>query len=175
MKKLCFLLFVLVLGVNMNAQEGTAKDDVAEGEVSTADQEKFARVMELMGKKIDMEVDTSLFMEVSTNTYVSESPKAVVMAMMIPDSYENSKKKMDKDAGDKFNITEKGETQINGVTALYMKGTSEAEGVTLNNMIYCIEVDAETCLMFMGMVEQNADAKFTDAIKKSMNSVIKKQ
>ncbi|MEM5566815.1 hypothetical protein WNY78_16965 [Psychroserpens sp. AS72] len=175
MKKLCLILLVLILGLNLNAQEGTPKEEVAEGEVTNAEQEKFARVMELMSKKIEMEVDTSLFMEVSTNTYVSESPRAVVMAMMVPDTYENSKLKMNKDAGDKFKISEKGETEINGVTALYMKGTSEAEGVTLNNMIYCIEVDAETCLMFVGMVEQNADAKFTEAVTKSMNSVIKKQ
>jgi hypothetical protein len=170
MKKIFLALLVMTIGVNLNAQEGTPDGgDTKDG------QEKMARMMELMGTKIEMDVDTSLFLEVSPNTYVSENPKAVIMAMMIPDTYENSKKKMDKDAGGKFEVTEKGETEINGVKTLFMKGSSEAEGVTLNNMIYCIEIDAETCLMFIGMVDQNADPKFAESITKTMNSVIKKK
>jgi hypothetical protein len=170
MKKIFLALLVMTIGVNMDAQDQTTT-----GGDTNEDQGKMARMMELMGQKIEMDVDTSLFLEVSTNTYVSESPKAVIMAMMIPDNYENSKKKMDNDQGDKFNITEKGETEINGVKTLFMKGTSEAEGAILDNMIYCIEVDADTCLMFVGMVDQKADAKYREAITKTMNSVIKKK
>ena len=131
--------------------------------------------MELMAQKIEMDVDTELFASVGNNTYVSESPKAVVMAMMVPDNYENSKKKMDKDTGQQFKVIEKGETEINGVKTLFMIGTSEAEGAVLDNMIYCIEVDADTCLMFIGMVDQKADPKYAEAITKTMNSVIKKK
>lgn len=169
MKKLLLALLVFTMGANLYAQDTPTTEDPA------ADQAKMARMMELMGQKIDMEVDTELFTSVSTNTYVSENPKAVVMAMMIPDSYENSKKKMDKDAGEKFKITEKGETEINGVKVLYMKGTSEAEGTTLNNTMYCIAVDDETCLMFIGMLDVNADAKYAEAIENTAKSVIKKK
>jgi len=164
----------------MNAQEEipeerVPKTDVAEGQVTQEDQEKLARMMELMGQKIDMDVDLTLFTSVSTNTYVSENPKAVIMAMMVPDSYENSKEKMDKDPGERFTITEKGETEINGVKTLYMIGISEAEGSVLDNTVYCIELDEDTCMMFIGMVDQTADPKFAEAITKTMNSIIKKK
>jgi hypothetical protein len=170
MKKIFLALLVMTIGVNINAQEGTpVGGDTTEG------QEKMARIMELMAQKIEMDVDTELFASVGNNTYVSESPKAVVMAMMVPDNYENSKKKMDKDTGQQFKVIEKGETEINGVKTLFMIGTSEAEGAVLDNMIYCIEVDADTCLMFIGMVDQKADPKYAEAITKTMNSVIKKK
>lgn len=170
MKKLLLVLLVFTMGANMYAQEGTTTADDQK-----AAQDKMARAMELMSQKIEMEVDTELFTSVTANTYVSESPKAVLMAMMIPDSYENTKKKMDKDAGKQFEITEKGETEMNGVNVLYMKGTSEAEGTTLNNTMYCMAIDEETCLMFIGMVDVNADAKYAEAIEKTANSIIKKK
>lgn len=180
MRKIYILCLLVLLGVSVNAQqetptEGAAKTDVAEGQVTQEDQEKMTRMMELMGQKIEMDVDMTLFISVSTNAYVSENPKAVIMAMMVPDSYENSKKKMDSDSVERFTITEKGETEINGLKTLYMEGISEAEGSVLDNTMYCIEVDANTCLMFVGMVDQKADPKFAEAITKALNSVIKKK
>ncbi|WP_046744206.1 hypothetical protein [Kordia zhangzhouensis] len=164
MKKTLFALCILFIGFNAQAQTEQAE----------VDKQKAARAMELMSKKVDMTVDEELFMAVTQNTYVSENPKAVVMAMMIPETYADSKKKMDTDMSNKFNVTSKGEKEINGVKVLYMNGTSEAEGVTLNNTIYCIEYDANTCIMFIGMVEEGADKKYTDAINASAQSVVKK-
>ena len=85
----------------------TAKTEDAKTE--EANQDKMQRMLELMSKKIEMEVNTDLFKPEGANSYVSEDPKAVIMAMMVPDSYENSKMKMEKDAGGGMTITEKGE------------------------------------------------------------------
>ena len=79
MKKLV-IIALLFLGVFVNAQETEA--------------EKQARGIELMSKKVDMTVDSELFMSVTQNTYVSESPKAVVMGMYVPENYEAAKKKL---------------------------------------------------------------------------------
>lgn len=165
MKKTLITLLFLVIGVTAYSQEAVKTKD---------DQKKASRAMELMSKKIDINIDSNLFTPVATNTYVSESPKSVVMAMYVPESYEMAKKKMDNNSTDKFKITSKGEKEINGVKVLYMFGTSEAEGVTLDNEIYCLKVDDETCMMFMGMIEKGADKKYAEAIHKAMNSVIKK-
>ncbi|MFT5243954.1 MAG: hypothetical protein ACJA1H_001514 [Glaciecola sp.] len=35
--------------------------------------------------------------------------------------------------------------------------------------------DARTCLMFIGMVDQTADAKYMEALTKTMNSVFRKK
>jgi hypothetical protein len=162
MKKTLIALCILFIGFNVQAQE------------TEADKEKAAKAMEMMSKKVDMDVNEELFMAVTPNTYVSESPKAVIMAMMVPETYEASKKKMTENDTDKFKVTGRGEKEINGVKVLYMEGTSEAEGTILNNTIYCVKYDEETCIMFIGMVEDGADVKYTDAVAKAANSVIKK-
>lgn len=173
MKKVMLAIIVCIMAFNVQAQESAAtKTEDSKKEASN--QDKMNRMLELMSQKIDMEVNTELFKPEGANSYVSEDPKAVIMAMMVPDSYENSKRKMEKDAGGSMTITEKGEKEVNGVTVLYMKGTTEAEGATLNAEMYCMEVDAETCLMFVGMADSKADSKYTEAIKTAANSVIKK-
>ena len=164
MKKIYFAFFLLALGLNVQAQEATLKSD----------QDKQARAMELMSEKVDIKVDENLFMAVTPNTYVSESPKAVIMAMKVPESYAEAKKKINDSQDNKFKVKDRGEKTINGVNVLFMEGTSEAEGVTLNNTIYCVAIDENTCLMFIGMVEVGADAKYIEAITEAANSVIKK-
>lgn len=159
MKKILIALCFLCIGFTVQAQETEA--------------EKQKKAMELMSKKVDMKVNTELFKDVTPNTYVSESPKAVIMAMMVPETYEQAKAKMDKEMSDKFTITDKGEKTINGVKVLFMKGTSEAEGVTLNNTVYCIRHSEDVCIMFIGMSEKGADQKYVDAIKEAANSIIK--
>lgn len=166
MKKLLLLLAVGLMTFTVQAQEPETSND---------DQAKMAKYMELMSKKIDMIVDTNLFMEASPNTYVSESPKAVIMAMYVPESYENSRKKMDENVDTAFQVSDKGETEINGVKVLFMKGTSSADGTTMDSEIYCMEIEDEVCMMFLGLTEQGIDAKYNEAITKAMNSVIKKR
>lgn len=171
MKKVILAMVVCVMAFNVQAQE--AKTEATQTE--SAEQIKQQRMLELMGTKIEMDVDAKLFKPQGPNSYVSENPRAAIMAMMVPDSYENSKQKMENDLGSNMTITEKGEKEVNGATVLYIKGTSEAEGATLSIEMYCMEIDAETCLMFAGMADVNADAKYTEAIKKATNSVIKKK
>ncbi len=161
MKKL-IILATLFLGFFANAQETEA--------------EKQARAVELMSKKVDITVDEELFKTATPNAYVSESPKAVVMGMYVPENYDNAKKKLSENAtAQDFEVTSSGEKEINGIKVLYMYGTSEAEGVKLENKIYCYEVDKNTCLMLIGMLEVEADKKYSDAIDAALNSAIKKQ
>ena len=160
MKKLV-IIALLFLGVFVNAQETEA--------------EKQARGIELMSKKVDMTVDSELFMSVTQNTYVSESPKAVVMGMYVPENYEAAKKKLKENASTQnFEITSSGEKEINGIKVLYMYGNSEAEGVKLNNKVYCYEIDKDTCLMLVGMLEVGANKKYSEAIDSALNSGIEK-
>ena len=56
---------------------------------------------------------------------------------------------------------------------LSKQGTTEAEGSDLNVEMYCMGIDDETSLMFIGMVDKTADAKYAEAIEKAKNSVIK--
>ncbi|MEM6721163.1 MAG: hypothetical protein AAF611_17670 [Bacteroidota bacterium] len=154
------MLFVAVFTVQ-------AQDDDA------AEQQAIAQ--ELMSIKIDMKVDTELFMKVTENTYVSESPKAMIMAMIVPETYENAKSKLVGNMPPDFKVKEKGEKMMNGIQVLFLEGTAEAQGSTVDSTVYCFKRDADTCIMFMGMSEVGADKKYVDAITTAANSVVKKQ
>lgn len=147
---------------------------VATVQAQETEAEKQKRAMELMSIKVDMKVDEELFMQVTTNTYVSESPKAVIMAMIVPETYENAKAKLEGNMPPDFKVTDKGEKMMNGVKVIYMQGTAEAQGTKVNSTVYCLKRDADTCLMFMGMSEVGADKKYVDAITAAANSVVKK-
>ncbi len=166
-KTLIALCMLFVAALNVQAQEVKATEE------TEADKQK--RAMELMSIKVDMKVDTELFMEVTPNTYVSESPKAVIMAMIVPETYENAKDKLESNLPPEFKVADKGEKMMNGVNVVYLKGTSEAQGVTINSTVYCLKRDADTCIMFMGMSEVGAPQNYVDAINASANSVVKKQ
>ncbi|AGC76937.1 hypothetical protein LX97_03306 [Nonlabens dokdonensis] len=164
MKNLIFFsLFLFISVSSLQAQEATKEDQAQE-----------ARILELMSKKIDIDVDKELFMEVTPNTYVSEVPKGVIMAMYVPQDYETSKEKIKNDTPKDFKLEKSGEKQINGVNVLFMTGTSSAEGVTIKSTIYCIEYDKETCIMAMGMIEENAGKNYKEAVDKAITSVVKK-
>jgi len=130
---------------------------------------------ELASIKIDMEVDTKLFTKITENTYASDSPKAIVMAMIVPETYEDAKSKLTGSMPPDFKVTDKGEKMMNGIQVLYLEGTAESQGTTANSTVYCFKRDAETCIMFMGMLEVGADKKYEDAIATAANSVVKKQ
>lgn len=164
----------MLVAVSLNAQEGAPSHEVVEGEVAELEQEQLARVMQHMEQKIETDGDTTLFTIVGANTYVSENPKAVVMDMMVPETYTKAKEKMNADNSAQFEITYRGKKLINGDPVLFMEGTSEAEGSILTNMVYCMKFDAKICLLFIGMVDQTADAKYMEAHTKAMNSVIKR-
>lgn len=166
MKKLFLLLAIGLTTFTIQAQDK---------ETTKGDQDKMTKYIELMSKKIDMVVDTSLFIEATPNTYVSENPKAVIMAMYVPESYEDTKKKMDDNVDTAFQVSDKGETEINGVKVLFMKGTSSADGTVMESEMYCMEIEDELCMMFLGLTEQGIDGKYNEAITKAMNSVIKKK
>lgn len=166
MKNLLFVFALSIMTLTVQAQETETKDP---------EQEKNTRMLELMTQKIEMDVDTSLFLNASLNTYVSESPKAVIVAMMVPESYETTRQKMNENVDPAFQVSDKGETEINGVKVLFMKGTSAAEGDVLDSQMYCMAVDDETCMMFIGLAEQGIDVKYNEAITKALNSVVKKK
>jgi hypothetical protein len=162
MKKTLIALCILFIGFNVQAQ-----DDSGTGEA------KAAKAMEMMHKKIDMDVNEELFMAVSPNIYISDNPKVMIMAMMLPETYEVSREKMEETISDKFIVTAKGVREMNGVMVSFMEGTSGTK-TTLNNVIYYVKYDEESCIMFAGTIEQNADEKYMDAFLNARNSVIKK-
>lgn len=163
MKNLIYILCLSLISLTAYSQE------VGEDKVTNQ-----ARMKELMSKKVDITVDNDIFINVTPNTYVSETPKGVIMAMYIPESYEASKKRMTEEMTEKFRVTDKGEKTINGIKVLYLYGTSNTDGIILNNKIYCMEVDDETCLMVLGMMDESAEKKQHDSVDKILKTAIKK-
>ncbi len=137
--------------------------------------EKQALAMEMASIELNMEVDTELFQKMSTNMYVSQTPQVMIMGMVVPETYENAKTKLEGNLPPEFKVSDKGEKTMNGVKVVFLKGTSDSPQGVIDCVVYCTKRDAETCTMFMGMSEVGVDQKYVDAINKAANSVIKKK
>lgn len=153
------MLFVAVFTVQ-------AQDDDA------AEQQAIA--LELSQIELDIKVDQSIFTKMSTNMYISQAPKAMIMGMVVPETYENAKSKLDSSLPPEFTVSNKGEKMMNGIQVLFIEGTGDTKDGVINCTMYCFERDADTCTMFMGMSEVGIDKKYTDAIVEAANSLIKK-
>ncbi len=152
---------MLFVAFNVQAQEPDAA-------------EEQAIAMELAAIDLEMKVDTELFQKMSTNMYVSQSPKAMVMGMIVPETYENAITKLEGNLPPGFKVTNKGEKMMNGVNTMSLEGTIESPEGVINCIMYYTKRDADTCTVFMGMSEVGVDKKYTDAITAAANSIIKK-
>ena len=161
MKKTLIALCMLFVAFNVQAQEADAA-------------EEQAIAMELAAIDLGMKVDTELFQQMSTNMYVSQSPKAMAMGLIVPETYENAKGKLETNLPPEFKISKKEEITINGVVAMFVEGTIQSPEGVINCVVYCTKRDADTSIMFMGMTEVGIDKKYEAAINDAVNSLIKK-
>lgn len=158
MKKIILALLVCFVGFSTFAQDG---------------KEKQAMAMELMKQKVPMQVNMDLFTQITPNTYVSEKPKAVIMAMMVPETLENAEKTMNSSASKDFKVEETGKTTVDGQSALFMKGTSNKDGVTIQANLYALKYKDDVTVMFVGMYEEGASEEYQKAIDIALKSVAK--
>jgi hypothetical protein len=138
-----------------------------------ASKETQQKALEFM-TQIDMKVDMSLFKEAYKNMYVSDNPKAMIMGIVIPETYEVAKQEIAKKIPPGFELKDSGEKVINGVKIFYTKGIDASRGAKLNTAMYCMKRSDKTSFMFIGVSEIGIDKKYTEAIEVAFNSVIEK-
>lgn len=158
-----FTLFVSLLSVFYIVAQKPIKESLSKKE----------KAEKLLSTKIEIDVNTEMFTPVAINTYVSEKPKGLIMTLIVPESYQKAKETLNNKISEEIVVTEQGEKTVNGITFLYVNGYTESEGKKLSSTIYCVKYNKESCLMFMGMIDEDATTKHKNAIANAAISIVK--
>ena len=155
MKNILFILVSLLLGFNTFSQK----------------KENTIPLFELQKKKVNIDIDKSIFTSVHQNMYVSKNPDALILALFIPISYDKQKVKMNNKTiaeGMEF----KGEITINNEKVLLLSGNIIKKGIDFTKQKYYIKYDKNTSIELTTMLAVNkADKKMLLEI---VNSVVEK-
>ena len=152
MKKLFYFLALFVVSFNAVAQDG---DDVVE-----MDQEVV----------IQMDFNKSLYANNFGNMYMSESPKAVLMAMLIPQNYESGKAELSKAMEPDLKNFKAQEFTEKGLKYYSCTGEMKQEGVDVFVEVMIKKADDNSCVMISSMYEVGAKSKFDKEAKRAIIS-----
>ncbi|PQJ73009.1 hypothetical protein [Polaribacter butkevichii] len=157
MKNIGLALLLLFFSFNIYSQDKKTKN----------------ALFELQKKKVSINIDKDIFTNVYQNMYVSKKPEALVLAVIIPISYDAQKEKVNNKAIKK-EIPFKGEKKLNKENVLVFSGTIIKKGIEFAKHIYYIKQQQNTCIELTTMLAVNAPTKDKNMIKAIVNSVIEK-
>ncbi|WP_343329862.1 hypothetical protein [Polaribacter staleyi] len=157
MKNIGLALLLLFFSFNIYSQDKKTKN----------------ALFELQKKKVSINIDKDIFTNVYQNMYVSKKPEALVLAVIIPISYDAQKDKINNKAINK-GIPFKGEKKLNKENVLVFSGTIIKKGIEFAKHIYYIKQQQNTCIELTTMLAVNAPTKDKNMIKDIVNSVIEK-
>ncbi|WP_158837468.1 hypothetical protein [Polaribacter sp. L3A8] len=130
-------------------------------------------LFELQKKKVAINISKNVFTSVYQNMYVSKKPDALVLAVIIPISYDAQKAKINGGTVVK-EIPFKGEKMINNENVLCFTGTIIKKGIEFKKQVYYIKQHKNTCIELTTMLPLNADTKDKKMMINIVNSVVKK-
>lgn len=151
-KKLFYVLTLFTVSFTAVAQDG---EEVAE---------------EAPEVVIDMDFNKTLYANNFGNIYMSESPKAVLIAMVVPQSYEELKAELDKDNDTKVTNVKKGEATESGIKYSFFTGFVKEGDAEIFIEAFVKKVDAKSCIMITSMYEVGVKAKYEKEAKKALIS-----
>lgn len=152
-KKLFYVLALFTVSFTAVAQDG-------EGDVM----EEAPEVV------IDMDFNKSLYTNNFGNMYMSESPKAVLIAMVIPQSYDELKAELDKSSDAKVKNVKKGEATESGLKFCYFTGTTKEGDDEIFVESLMKKVDANSCIIITSMYQLSVKTKYEKEAKKALVS-----
>jgi hypothetical protein len=130
-------------------------------------------LFQLQKKKVSIDIDKAIFTSVYQNMYVSKKPDALVLAVIIPISYDEQKVKINGGTVVK-EIPFKGEKMIHNENVLCFTGTIIKKGIEFKKQVYYIKQHKNTCIELTTMLPVNADTKDKKMLINIVNSVIEK-
>ena len=143
----CFNTFVY-------SQEDTAAFDLG------------AELGKIFSTEVKMDVDLSLYPQQMGNFYISENPVGVLIAMVVPQSFEKAKGDMTDNKegfGDGSKIKEQGSFMEDGREIAFAKGIAKKDGKKLWMEMYTIQVDENHSLMVLGTCDIKSKNRFTSS------------
>lgn len=122
--------------------------------------------------KIDMNFDKTLYPLNEGNMFYSNEPKAVIVAVDIPQKYEDMKNELnnDSDAEDLKDV-KKGEFEEAGKKVIYFTGImTDEDGKEVFMEILVKKATESSCIMITSLYDINAKEKFKKEARKAILS-----
>ena len=119
---------------------------------------------------IEMDFNKSLYANNFGNMYMSDSPKAVLMAMVIPQSYESGKTELTKAMEPDLKNFKAQEFSVNGLKYYSCSGTMMQESVEVLVEVMIKKTDDNSCLMISSMYEVGVKTKYEKEAKRAIIS-----
>lgn len=119
---------------------------------------------------IDMDFNKSLYANNFGNMYMSDSPKAVLMAMVIPQSYESGKTELTKAMEPDLKNFKAQEFSVNGLKYYSCSGTMMQESIEVLVEVMIKKTDDNSCLMISSMYEVGVKTKYEKEAKRAIIS-----
>ncbi|MFD2528662.1 MULTISPECIES: hypothetical protein [Polaribacter] len=154
MKNLLLVTLLTLFSFNFYAQENNKKHSI----------------FEIQKRKINIDIDTALFENFATNMYGSKNKDAVVIALYLPNSYEDQKLKIASKQNDKV-WAEKSAYGKKVYTTNYEISKSDKRYVKSE---YIISMQDSFCISLTTMLPVNALKTDKEMIKDIVKSVLKK-
>ena len=156
MKNIYITLVLLFLSFNMYSQEKGASN----------------ALFNLQKKKVKIDLDKTIFTNVTTNMYVSQKPDVLILALFIPISYDKQKDKLKSKPIKAMDF--KGEIVQNNEKVLFLSGNVIKKGTTFIKQKYYIKYTKNTIIELTTMLAANADKNDKKMLLEIVNSVIGK-
>jgi hypothetical protein len=119
---------------------------------------------------IEMDFNKSLYANNFGNMYMSDSPKAVLMAMAIPQSYESGKTELTKAMEPDLKNFKAQEFSVNGLKYYSCSGTMMQESIEVFVEVMIKKTDDNSCLMISSMYEVGVKTKYEKEAKRAIIS-----
>ena len=119
---------------------------------------------------IDMDFNKSLYANNFGNMYMSDSPKAVLMAMLIPQDYESGKTELSKAMEPDLKNFKAQEFTENGLKYYSCTGVMMQENIEVFVEVMIKKVDDNSCVMISSMYEVGVKEKYGKEAKRAIIS-----
>lgn len=122
--------------------------------------------------KIEMDFNKAIYPNNEGNMYYSNEPKAVIVAMDIPQKYEDMKNELQNDSGaEDLKEIKKGEFEEAGKKVIYFTGIMKDEdGKEIFMEILVKSASESSCIMVTSLYDINAKEKFKKEARKAILS-----
>ncbi len=137
---------------------------------SFAQDEVVEEIEDLPEYVIDMDFNKSLYENNFGNMYMSDSPKAVLMGMVIPQDYESGKTELSKAMEPDLKNFKAQEISVNGLKYYSCTGIMNQEGVEIFVEVMIKKIDDNSCLMVSSMYEVGIKSKYEKEGKRAIVS-----
>jgi hypothetical protein len=119
---------------------------------------------------IDMDFNKSLYVNNLGNMYMSDSPKAVLMAMVFPQSYESGKTELSKAMEPDLKNFKAQEFVENGLKYYSCSGAMMQNSIEVFVEVMMKKTDDNSCVMITSMYEVGAKSQYDKEAKRAIIS-----